>query len=249
MSAAISSRVTAQKTFGVGVCGLAALALIFSGCMLCYDADGFIVDGADTAGLRFAGVSRSDEDNTAGADGDVKATFFREGVFQFATSGLTAADVGKKVYLIDNQTVGLITHASVDQDIYVGTIAEYVSATSCYVAIDPIHTAAVTSRDARSRSSSHNVETLAANKDLVVTDAELQKLDPGGANRNVALPTEANAPGLRFRITNAADAAENLVVKNQAGTTIGTLNQNEAASFYCDGTSWAHDGIQTIALT
>ena len=55
--------------------------------------------------------------------------------------------------------------------------------------------------------------------------------------------------GTERLIVNIADAAENLVVKNAGGSTIGTINQNEAGVFYCDGASWYLCYIQTIALT
>ena len=94
-----------------------------------------------------------------------------------------------------------------------------------------------------------NVETLADNKTLTVEDAQLQKLDPDGSARDISLPAEASSTGVAFRIVNAADGAENLVVKDDGASTIATLNQNEAAWFGCDGTSWVHLGIETIALT
>ena len=50
-------------------------------------------------------------------------------------------------------------------------------------------------------------------------------------------------------IVNIADAAENLVVKNAGGSTIGTINQNEEGTFYCDGSAWYLCKIATIALT
>lgn len=77
--------------------------------------------------------------------------------------------------------------------------------------------------------------------------AQMLKLDPGGANRNVTLP--AAEDGLMFWIVNAADAAEDLVVKNQAAATIGTINQNEEGVFVCSGTTWKLLRIATIALS
>lgn len=61
-------------------------------------------------------------------------------------------------------------------------------------------------------------------------------LDPGGAGRNVTLPTEEE--GLCFLINNIADAAEDLTVKNPATTTIGTISQNEAGLAICAGGVW-----------
>lgn len=95
----------------------------------------------------------------------------------------------------------------------------------------------------------HNVETLTGDLVLVSGDPVFQKLDPGGAGRDVDLPAEASSNGMMFRITNAADAAEDLTVKNDGGDTIVTVSQNEAVWVACDGTSWVHMGIETIALS
>lgn len=82
-----------------------------------------------------------------------------------------------------------------------------------------------------------NIQTLAAGKTLDDEDAPLQVLDPGGAGRTILLPPEER--GLTFVIVNTADALEDLTVQEDSGTTtIGTVSQNEAALFVCDGTTW-----------
>ena len=91
--------------------------------------------------------------------------------------------------------------------------------------------------------------TLAANLTLTAQYRKYLRLDPGGSARDVNLPAEAGSNGLAFYILNAADAAENLVVKNDAGGTIVTISQNEAAWVVCDGTDWHHMGIISIALS
>lgn len=65
---------------------------------------------------------------------------------------------------------------------------------------------------------------------LVLTDdyPTILFLDPGGASRDVTLPTlAAGKEGLVFLISNEADAAEDLVVKDSGGTTRVTISQNE----------------------
>lgn len=94
-----------------------------------------------------------------------------------------------------------------------------------------------------------NTETLSGAKTLVVGDAVYQRLDPGGAGRDVTLPAEADSQGLTFRILNTADAAEDLTVKDDGASTIVTVSQNEAVWLACDGTTWTHQGIETIALS
>lgn len=81
------------------------------------------------------------------------------------------------------------------------------------------------------------IKTLAA---TFVMDADatlISCLDPGGAGRDVLLPPEED--GLILIIVNDADAAEDLVVKEDAGvTTIGTISQNEFAILVCVRDVW-----------
>ena len=83
------------------------------------------------------------------------------------------------------------------------------------------------------------------------------KMDPGGSARDVTLPAEASvAPsGQMFWIVNAADASENLVVKDDGAATIATINQNESAVLYNAGqsggteSSWVLIAVIAIALS
>jgi len=100
-------------------------------------------------------------------------------------------------------------------------------------------------------------ETLAANRVLTSADAMIVKLDPGGSARDVTLPAESSVgpQGQMFWIINAADGAENLVAKNDAGDTIATANQNESALVYNAGQSggvesaWVLVAVIAIALS
>lgn len=100
-------------------------------------------------------------------------------------------------------------------------------------------------------------ETLAADKVLGAADAMIVKLDPGGSARDVTLPAESSIgpQGGMFWVINAADAAENLVVKNDAGDTIATANQNESVLVYNAGqsggveSSWVLVAVVSIALS
>lgn len=78
------------------------------------------------------------------------------------------------------------------------------------------------------------------------------KLDPGGAGRTVVLDAEsALNEGMRRHIVNAADAAEDLTVKDADTNVIGTISQNEEAIFFNAGatTGWVLFRIATIALS
>src|SRR3990167_6012207 len=96
---------------------------------------------------------------------------------------------------------------------------------------------------------SYQVDGAAANVTLDDTYPGVWKYDPTGGHRDVTLDPIATSSGLWRVIINGADAAENLVLKNVAADTIGTVNQNEAGIFYCNGTTWALVVIVTIALS
>jgi hypothetical protein len=93
------------------------------------------------------------------------------------------------------------------------------------------------------------IATLAAGLTVDDTYPNNCKLDPGGAHRDVTLDAVATSAGITRRFVNAADAAENLVLKNVGGDTIGTANQNEEIEVYCDGSTWVLIAIHTIALS
>ena len=83
------------------------------------------------------------------------------------------------------------------------------------------------------------------------------KMDPGGSARDVTLPAEADVTpsGRMYWIINAADASENLVIKDDSGATIATANQNESALVYNAGksagveSSWVLVAIVDIKLS
>lgn len=109
---------------------------IYAGAMVCANADGYAVPGADTAGLIFMGIAREQADNASGQDGDISVLVRRRGLFKmsFATA-ITEANVGDSVYIADDQNVDLV--GNVTNDIFAGIIAEYIDATHAWVDIEP----------------------------------------------------------------------------------------------------------------
>lgn len=85
------------------------------------------------------------------------------------------------------------------------------------------------------------VATLAGAHTLTLASGQFQILDPGGAHRDVTLPTVAKHDnGYGIVVINAADAAENLVVKDAAAATIGTIAEDRLGVFYVDAAgAWA----------
>ena len=82
-----------------------------------------------------------------------------------------------------------------------------------------------------------NVQTLSGNLVLTTNMPRYQILDPGGADRNVDLPAEAE--GVSYVIYNAADADETLTIRaDTAGATQATIDRAGSIEIVSDGTSW-----------
>ena len=106
---------------------------LYAGSVVCVNAGGYALPGADTAGLKFVGVARGSVDNSGGPDGAVNVEAWRKGSFEFACSGMARGNTGDAVYVVDDQTVGLA--ATTTNDIPCGKIAEFNTAMSVYVDI------------------------------------------------------------------------------------------------------------------
>jgi hypothetical protein len=131
MAALTQDRNTTRKAGGQAAYPVAAGVKIYAGAMVCLNASGYAVPAADIAGLKFVGVSRQYVDNTNGANGAQTVLVWKEGVFDFEASGMTAADVGKPVFVSDDQTVALSTTNAVG----CGIITEVESATKVWIDI------------------------------------------------------------------------------------------------------------------
>jgi hypothetical protein len=85
----------------------------------------------------------------------------------------------------------------------------------------------------------HNVETLAANKTLVITDKVIQRLDPDGTDRDILLPAEATATDLVFLIYNrGGEVGENLNIQDDASGALTEVGYGQMGICTCDGTTW-----------
>lgn len=100
-----------------------AAVKIFAGGMVCRNASGFAVAAADTATFKTV-VGRAAEtvDNVGGAAGD-KEIEVEAGVFRMNGSGLTQANEGDALTVVDDNTVGLA--AATTNDIPAGTLDEF----------------------------------------------------------------------------------------------------------------------------
>jgi hypothetical protein len=112
--------------------------IIYAGALVCVDADGNAVRGADAAGIMFVGVAREYVDNSLGADGAKTALVRRRGLFKMTLGhAIAQANVGDHVYVVDDQTVDVL--AQVTNGIFCGVIAEYIDATHAWVDIEPAY--------------------------------------------------------------------------------------------------------------
>ena len=88
----------------------------------------------------------------------------------------------------------------------------------------------------------HTVETLNADRTILITDKTVLWFDCNGSDRNVTLPAMAsNSTDLVFTIVNRSDGAgENLVVRdgNATPVTLFTIGPEQGQRFSCDGTDW-----------
>ena len=102
-----------------------------AGVLVCVDANGHAVNGADTAGLVCVGVAMETAVN-AGSDGAVEIQVMRTGMFELATTG-TAPAIGADATISDNQTVAAA--ATTTNDIKAGVVAAKGSGTKVWVDI------------------------------------------------------------------------------------------------------------------
>ena len=114
---------------------VAASTKIFAGSFVCVNSGGFVVPGADTSGLVFAGVAREYADNSAGANGAVSVKVQRRGLVKSVTGTISAANIGNKVFLLDDQTAALAAGAT--NDIFCGVIARFIDSTHAWLDIEP----------------------------------------------------------------------------------------------------------------
>ena len=92
------------------------------------------------------------------------------------------------------------------------------------------------------------IATLAGNETWTRANSQVGFLDAGGSARTITLPAEEDNEGQVYWVTNTSDAAEDIVLQNDASATVITISQNESGIVGCDGSAW--DGyIITGALT
>jgi hypothetical protein len=104
----------------------------YKGAMIVLNTGGYAVVGVNTAAHRFVGVAAEQFNQTAtAADGTNEIKVWRRGLFEFVGSSLAITDIGRPVWLTDDQTISL-TQTNVGP---IGVIADFISATAAVVDI------------------------------------------------------------------------------------------------------------------
>ena len=88
-----------------------------------------------------------------------------------------------------------------------------------------------------------NAETLSGDTTLTLKDSQFQAIDPGGAGRNVTMPSGGTKGRFMF-VANKADADEGIVLlQPDASTQVCTVSQGDMAIVY------ASDDIASAATS
>lgn len=108
MTALSADRNTPMELGDLRTGAVAAAVKIFAGAIVMRNAAGFLTPGATATGAIGAGRAEARADNSSGGAGAIDARF-RPGIFRFANSAagdlITAAEVGKACWIVDDQTV------------------------------------------------------------------------------------------------------------------------------------------------
>jgi len=203
-------------------------SIIYAGANVCFNATGYLVPGADTAGLIYAGVSRSSIDNSLGQDGEQSAVVRRRGlVLMELATAITQANVGDNVFLADDQLVDLA--ANVTNDIFCGIIAQYVDATHAFIDILPAILQADVASHIADTSGAHAasaISTMDAGNHFAAAEAsveaQLQKLGKGPYFLTLPRFTGWTKDGTDKAIALPAVESPNPVIVKRAYVNLGT---------------------------
>ena len=84
---------------------LCAVDIFYKGAMVCVNNAGYLAPAADAVGYsRVVGVADENVDNSGGSVGDLSCRVRAGRSFQFATASIAVTDVGRIMYVTDDQT-------------------------------------------------------------------------------------------------------------------------------------------------
>jgi len=118
---------------------------IYKGTFVCVAADGYAIQGSDTAALKLVGMAVEDSTGADSADGERNIRVFKTGCYEVNTAAdLGQGSVGTLVYISDNNTVD--KKGTTANDILAGQVVEYLDTTT--VRIDISYATAYSPTDA-----------------------------------------------------------------------------------------------------
>lgn len=115
MTALSSDRNVNRRSCGRRVFPVAASVVLFAGALVAINASGYAVPGSTATTLKGVGVATGRVDNSAGTAGALSVEVsgacwpFKNSA---STDAITRADIGKTVYIVDDQTVALTSGSS-----------------------------------------------------------------------------------------------------------------------------------------
>lgn len=144
MAALTEGRNTPEALGEVRSAGVAADTTLFPGAIAMINAAGFLIEGQTATGLIGVGRSESLADNAGGSNGDITGDY-KPGIFRFnnsaSTDAITAADVGKVCFVVDDQTVAKTDGSSARSP---AGFVDHVDANGVWVRFDAALTRAAT---------------------------------------------------------------------------------------------------------
>lgn len=132
MAALTADRQTVSKLTGIKSYPVLTGTTIYKGAIVAINAAGYAIPATDTAGLVVVGIADEKVVNS-GASGSVLIRVLYDRLFLLPATSITQAMVGTNMVVVDDATVD--DAAGATNDIVVGKLIEYVSATEGWVLI------------------------------------------------------------------------------------------------------------------
>lgn len=228
---------------------LGAAAKLYGGAIVCWDANGYLVRGSDTAGLLVAGRAMKQYDNSSGANGDV-AGEVEVGVFEYAASAALAAlgqaAVGQAVYIVDDNTVGLASDttngivAGILEEIvggryfvHVGTSARVTAGLADLIGGTPTITA-----DAEGTGGANMIQATVQMKDADGNNLAARQVftawlsDTAGAAPSGVAPTGAVAVSTGVQVKEVTTKVVHTICTDANGTAVVQITESGAKSYF-----------------
>jgi predicted RecA/RadA family phage recombinase len=105
---------------------------IYKGSLVCVNSEGYAVPGADSADYAFVGVAYEETNNTSGSAGDRRVRLLKTGSFVYSKEDAGQSDLGKLMYLSDDNTVA----DSTDHSVPAGIVVEVPNSSQVRLRID-----------------------------------------------------------------------------------------------------------------